>query len=45
VVGVLAGGKLSGRLSDRTLRGAFAVPIVGVAVYTFGRGVTALLNG
>jgi uncharacterized protein len=45
VVGVLAGGKLSGRLPDRTLRGAFATLIVGVAVYTFGRSVTALLNG
>lgn len=45
VVGVLAGGKLSGRLPERTLRTAFAVLIVGVAVYTFGRSVTALLTG
>ncbi len=45
VLGVLAGGKLSGRLPDRTLRTMFAVLVVGVALYTFGRSVTALLNG
>jgi uncharacterized membrane protein YfcA len=43
VVGVLAGGKLAGRLPDRSLRVAFALLIVGVAVYTFSRSVTALL--
>ena len=45
VVGVLTGGKLSGRLPDRTLRGAFALLIVGVALYTFGRSMSALLVG
>jgi uncharacterized protein len=43
VVGVLAGGKLSGRLPERTLRTAFAALIVGVAIYTFGRSLTTLL--
>jgi uncharacterized membrane protein YfcA len=43
VLGVLAGGKLAGRLPDRTLRVAFALLIVGVAVYTFARSLTTLL--
>jgi uncharacterized membrane protein YfcA len=43
VVGVLAGGKLAWRLPDRTLRVAFALLIVGVAVYTFARSLTTLL--
>jgi uncharacterized membrane protein YfcA len=43
VVGVLSGGKLAGRLPDRTLRAAFAVLVVGLAVYTFGRSMTSLL--
>jgi uncharacterized membrane protein YfcA len=43
VVGVLTGGKLAGRLPDRTLRAAFAVLVVGLAVYTFGRSMTSLL--
>jgi uncharacterized membrane protein YfcA len=43
VVGVLAGGKLAGRLPDHSLRVAFALLIVGVAVYTFSRSVTTLL--
>jgi excisionase family DNA binding protein len=43
VVGVLTGGKLAGRLPDRTLRAAFAVVIVGLAIYTFNRSMTALL--
>jgi uncharacterized protein len=43
VVGVLAGGRLAGRLPDRTLRLAFALLIAGVAVYTFGHSFTALL--
>jgi len=45
VAGVLAGSKSSGRLPDRALRRAFAVLIVGVAVYTFGRSAVALLAG
>ena len=43
VVGVLTGGKLAGRLPDRTLRAAFAVLVVGLAIYTFGRSMTSLL--
>ena len=43
LVGVLAGGKLAGRLPDRALRAAFAVLVVGLAVYTFGRSLTSLL--
>lgn len=43
--GVLAGGKLAGRLPDRTLRTAFAVLIVGVAMYTFSRSVSTLVTG
>jgi len=43
VAGVLAGGKLAGRLPDRALRVAFALIIVAVAVYTFGRSAAALL--
>jgi uncharacterized membrane protein YfcA len=43
VVGVLTGGKLAGRLPDRALRTAFAVLVVGLAVYTFGRSMTSLL--
>lgn len=42
-VGALSGGKLSGRLPDRTLRAAFALLVVGLAMYTFGRSVTTLL--
>jgi uncharacterized membrane protein YfcA len=45
VVGVLAGGKLAGRLPDRALRTAFALIIAGVAVYTFGRSAPALVGG
>ena len=45
VVGVLTGGKLAGRLPDRSLHSAFAVVIVGVALYTFGRSVSALITG
>ncbi|MDQ6671427.1 MAG: sulfite exporter TauE/SafE family protein [Chloroflexota bacterium] len=44
VVGVLAGGKLAWRLPDRTLRVAFAILIVGVAVYTFSRSLSAILG-
>jgi uncharacterized membrane protein YfcA len=43
--GVLTGGKLAGRLPDRTLRNAFSVLIVGVAVYTFGRSFSTLITG
>jgi uncharacterized membrane protein YfcA len=43
VGGVLAGGKLAGRLPDRSLRVAFALLIVGVAVYTFGRSFGTML--
>jgi uncharacterized membrane protein YfcA len=44
VVGVLAGGKLAGRLPDRKVRVAFALLIVGVAVYTFSRSLTTLIG-
>jgi uncharacterized membrane protein YfcA len=44
VVGVLAGGKLAGRLPDGTLRIALALLIAGVAVYTLGRSFAALLG-
>ena len=43
VVGVLTGGKLSGRVPERTLRVAFALVVVGLAMYTFGRSITTLL--
>jgi uncharacterized membrane protein YfcA len=43
VVGVLTGGKLSGRLPERALRAAFALIVVGLAMYTFGRSMTSLL--
>jgi uncharacterized protein len=42
-VGVLTGGKLSGHVPERTLRAAFAVLVVGLAMYTFGRSITTLL--
>jgi uncharacterized membrane protein YfcA len=42
--GVLAGGRLSGRLPDRALRTAFALIVVGVAIYTFGSNVMALVT-
>ena len=42
-VGVVAGGKLAGRLPDHALRSVFALLVIGVAVYTFGRSLTALL--
>ncbi|MDQ6669900.1 MAG: sulfite exporter TauE/SafE family protein [Chloroflexota bacterium] len=44
LVGVFAGSKLAGKLPDRTLRVAFALLIVGVAVYTFGRSLTTMLG-
>lgn len=40
--GVLAGGRLSGKLPDRAQRTAFAVLVVGIAIYTFGSSVIAL---
>jgi uncharacterized membrane protein YfcA len=43
VVGVLTGGKLAGRLPDRQLRAGFALLVVGLAMYSFGRSVTTLL--
>jgi len=43
IVGVLTGGKLAGRLPERTLRAAFAVLVVGLAIYTFGRSTMTLL--
>ncbi len=45
LVGVMAGGRLAHRLPERTLRSAFALLIVGVAVYTFARSVSSLLAG
>jgi uncharacterized protein len=43
VAGVLIGGKLAARLPESALRSAFALLIVGVAVYTFGRSLATLL--
>ena len=43
LVGVLTGGKLAGRLPERSLRAGFAVVVVGLAMYTLGRSVTTLL--
>jgi uncharacterized membrane protein YfcA len=43
LAGVLVGGRFAGRVPDRTLRAAFAVVVVGLAVYTFGRSMTSLL--
>jgi uncharacterized membrane protein YfcA len=43
IAGVLTGGKLAGRFPDRALRSAFAVVVVGLAMYTFGRSLTTLL--
>jgi uncharacterized membrane protein YfcA len=43
VIGVLSGGKLAGRLPERTLRRAFAAVVVGLAIYTFGRSTMTLL--
>jgi uncharacterized protein len=44
VLGVLAGGKLAGRLPDRVVRAAFALIVVAVALYTFARSAPALLT-
>jgi len=44
LVGVFAGSKLAGQLPDRALRVAFALLIVAVAVYTFGRSLTTMLG-
>jgi uncharacterized membrane protein YfcA len=43
LIGVLTGGKLASRLPDRGLRSAFAVVVVGLAMYTFDRSITKLL--
>jgi uncharacterized membrane protein YfcA len=43
IIGVLSGGKLAGRLPERTLRAGFAVVVAGLAMYTFGRSLTTLL--
>ncbi len=45
IAGVVAGGKLAGRLPERMLRSAFAVLILGVAIYTFARSAAGLLVG
>jgi uncharacterized membrane protein YfcA len=42
LVGVMAGGKLAGRLPERALRSGFASVIVTTAVYTLVRSATAL---
>jgi uncharacterized membrane protein YfcA len=39
-----AGGKLAGRVPDRALRSAFALIIVGVAIYTFARSAATLFT-
>jgi uncharacterized membrane protein YfcA len=45
IAGVLSGAKLADRLPDGLLRTAFALIVVGVAVYTFVRSATTLLGG
>ena len=45
LAGVLTGAKVSSRLPDRALRTAFAIVVIGVAAYTFGRSVAALATG
>lgn len=42
VLGVLVGGRTAGHLPERSLQRAFAVLILGVAVYTFARSASAL---
>jgi uncharacterized protein len=42
IVGVLVGGRVAGHLPERSVRSAFAVVIVLVAIYTFSRNVLAL---
>jgi uncharacterized protein len=42
VLGVIAGGRLAGRVPDRILRHAFAVVIVAIAGYTFIRSAATL---
>jgi len=44
ILGVLVGGKVAGRVPENRLRLAFAVLIVGIAVYTFIRSLSALLT-
>ncbi len=44
IAGVLAGGKLAGRLPDRALRNAFALITIGLATVTFSDSVSALLG-
>lgn len=44
ILGVLVGGKVAGRVPENRLRQAFAVLIVGVAMYTFIRSLSALLT-
>src|SRR5579864_2438107 len=43
IVGVLIGGKLAGRLPEHTLRAAFGVVVVGLAIYTLSRSAMTLL--
>jgi len=40
--GALAGGRLAGRASPRRLGTAFAIPVVGVAIYTLARSPPGL---
>ncbi|NDE07587.1 MAG: sulfite exporter TauE/SafE family protein, partial [Chloroflexi bacterium] len=43
IVGVVAGGHLSGRVPERHLRRAFAGLVFSLAVYTLARNGTALV--
>jgi uncharacterized protein len=45
LAGVVAGGRLAGRLPEKRLRAAFAVLILGLAAYTFARSAAALAIG
>ena len=45
LLGVLVGGKLAGRVPEKTLRTGFALLIVGVALFTFARSASALISG
>lgn len=45
LVGVAVGGRLAGRLPERGLRTAFALLIIGVALFTFAHSAAALACG
>ena len=45
VVGVILGGRVGDRLPEKGLRTAFALVIVGIALFTFAQSALALLRG